>query len=267
VKVKGHVIRTGVSVPFTSGSSLQRGPLHRWRPGFQVSVPFTSGSSLQPIDAPYDAEATICFSSLYIGILAATCEDRQVEPAIIEVSVPFTSGSSLQQRRDDGMLRAIRVSVPFTSGSSLQLSHCLRLPIPYTMVSVPFTSGSSLQLLRPFFITAYESRFSSLYIGILAATDQTYVLPDWAPMFQFPLHRDPRCNTVGLTIATCGCVFQFPLHRDPRCNQGKGKKDRILYMFQFPLHRDPRCNYVALLSLILTPLRFSSLYIGILAAT
>ena len=169
VKVKGHVIRTGVSVPFTSGSSLQRGPLHRWRPGFQVSVPFTSGSSLQhdckalytcshyvsvpftsgsslqPIDAPYDAEATICFSSLYIGILAATCEDRQVEPAIIEVSVPFTSGSSLQQRRDDGMLRAIRVSVPFTSGSSLQLTKhtCYLIGLPC---------------------------FSSLYIGILAAT-------------------------------------------------------------------------------------------------
>ncbi len=194
MKVKGHVIRTGVSVPFTSGSSLQRGPLHRWRPGFQVSVPFTSGSSLQhdckalytcshyvsvpftsgsslqPIDAPYDAEATICFSSLYIGILAATCEDRQVEPAIIEVSVPFTSGSSLQQRRDDGMLRAIRVSVPFTSGSSLQLSQRDDGMLRAIRVSVPFTSGSSLQLTKHTCYLIGLPCFSSLYIGILAAT-------------------------------------------------------------------------------------------------
>ena len=62
-------------------------------------------------------------------------------------------------------------------------------------------------------------------------------------VFQFPLHRDPRCNRarftdtgrglfsfsslyIGILAATHNIllfvvvnkVFQFPLHRDPRCN-------------------------------------------------
>jgi len=40
----------------------------------------------------------------------------------------------------------------------------------------------------------------------------------------------------------------------------------MLYTFQFPLHRDPRCNR----EIVLVPVEygcFSSLYIGILAAT
>jgi len=86
----------GVSVPFTSGSSLQHplfvslrvvfvcfsslyiGILAATRPaggirnGSGVSVPFTSGSSLQRFDLLYKKLPVICFSSLYIGILAAT---------------------------------------------------------------------------------------------------------------------------------------------------------------------------------------------------
>jgi len=40
----------------------------------------------------------------------------------------------------------------------------------------------------------------------------------------------------------------------------------VFYMFQFPLHRDPRCNFQAALEYA-GDNRFSSLYIGILAAT
>ena len=38
-------------------------------------------------------------------------------------------------------------------------------------------------------------------------------------------------------------------------------------MFQFPLHRDPRCNGILETKTHVTEVRFSSLYIGILAAT
>ena len=85
------------------------------------------------------------------------------------------------------------------------------------IVSVPFTSGSSLQ--RP----------------DAALAKQVF-------RFQFPLHRDPRCNKIfGATFAG-GLMFQFPLHRDPRCNGTKVDSARVRWKFQFPLHRDPRCN-------------------------
>ncbi len=84
------------------------------------------------------------FSSLYIGILAATLE--------------FQS-----------LAEAIPVSVPFTSGSSLQLWPNRNRHMGY-------------------------KRFSSLYIGILAATRLTTLAAVKAELFQFPLHRDPRCN-------------------------------------------------------------------------
>ena len=157
------------------------------------------------------------------------------------------------------------VSVPFTSGSSLQLEEYIEKLLE-AKVSVPFTSGSSLQLyLLPHLLSPHS-------------------------LFQFPLHRDPRCNKVNdmeaarssrvsvpftsgsslqlhdADLVVLDDVFQFPLHRDPRCNQYQfgwwGKQ----LAFQFPLHRDPRCN-VELFDRQRLTHRFSSLYIGILAAT
>ena len=83
--------------------------------------------------------------------------------------------------------------------------------------------------------------FSSLYIGILAATQlpACYYVCFW---FQFPLHRDPRCNLNAVNCRPVEGKFQFPLHRDPRCNQSRCPQFQKRRMFQFPLHRDPRCN-------------------------
>jgi len=61
--------------------------------------------------------------------------------------------------------------------------------------------------------------------------------------------------------------FQFPLHRDPRCNLGQSESSVYGRTFQFPLHRDPRCNYKKLPVIFPDISSFSSLYIGILAAT
>ena len=110
-------------------------------------------------------------------------------------------------------------------------------------------------------------------------------------MFQFPLHRDPRCNysiqdiqtvlrvsvpftsgsslqlKAGYSQRTARFMFQFPLHRDPRCNLGNSAKYiGSIVMFQFPLHRDPRCNFKRG-DVDESSVCFSSLYIGILAAT
>ena len=110
-------------------------------------------------------------------------------------------------------------------------------------------------------------------------------------MFQFPLHRDPRCNFSPSPFFVFLLAFQFPLHRDPRCNdESSNVPASTSGEFQFPLHRDPRCNFLpahrarrvfvsvpftsgSSLQQIMFPMwaydewRFSSLYIGILAAT
>ena len=66
--------------------------------------------------------------------------------------------------------------------------------------------------------------FSSLYIGILAATKRTPVGQYEPSRFQFPLHRDPRCNVLQYFENIDDKVkFQFPLHRDPRCNLFRGQ--------------------------------------------
>jgi len=191
--------------------------LHRrWSLSCLVSVPFTSGSSLQHFEGIFGRETRI-------------------------VSVPFTSGSSLQHKLAGLPVSKAYVSVPFTSGSSLQpgplASSCLPWP-----VSVPFTSGSSLQHGST---TTYGS----------------------CTMFQFPLHRDPRCNTVQISFMDMYLsMFQFPLHRDPRCNADVRLLTFGASRFQFPLHRDPRCNQKGK-PVTWSMFCFSSLYIGILAAT
>ncbi len=88
------------------------------------------------------------------------------------------------------------------------------------------------------------ARFSSLYIGILAATllnkKEVIVLM----RFQFPLHRDPRCNAgevphksvrfVGFSSLYIG-ILAATACQSPNLS--------LVIEFQFPLHRDPRCNY------------------------
>ena len=111
-----------------------------------------------------------------------------------------------------------------------------------TRVSVPFTSGSSLQRAAVSARRALYSCFSSLYIGILAATVVVWVVGDATIKFQFPLHRDPRCNEfLGRTPAE---VARFS----------------SLYI---GILAATKSAYSA----IAIGVRFSSLYIGILAAT
>mgnify|MGYP001064583489 CR=1 FL=1 len=156
-----------------------------------VSVPFTSGSSLQLL---LPTRIPIVYLFQFPLHRDPRCNLLKPRSSLAEwnVSVPFTSGSSLQHYKTasvwkliygfsslyigilaatlpSGLLHvSINVSVPFTSGSSLQLYIHPQRPAK-SAVSVPFTSGSSLQL------------------------DKLRLLARWA-MFQFPLHRDPRCN-------------------------------------------------------------------------
>jgi len=157
------------------------------------------------------------FSSLYIGILAATELAHGGNYAIV-VSVPFTSGSSLQQSFCSGSCPNNRVSVPFTSGSSLQPKQ-KKEKIHENVVSVPFTSGSSLQLEQKSDLVLNSLSFSSLYIGILAAT-RIGTLPHRAVYRFSSLYIGILAATENTGVAgNRYLTFQFPLHRDPRCNR------------------------------------------------
>ena len=100
-----------VSVPFTSGSSLQPRSHGRSSSFASVSVPFTSVSYTH-LDVykrqPLHRDPRCNYTSSHQGFCS------------IRVSVPFTSGSSLQHVRMTRKQRVMYVSVPFTSGSSLQ---------------------------------------------------------------------------------------------------------------------------------------------------
>jgi len=199
------VLSPEVSVPFTSGSSLQlkqkadegkveafQFPLHRDPRCNSTSIRFfaeiisfsslyigilaATGSSIIPMSAP------LRFSSLYIGILAATCSFHQLQFGQICFSSLYI-----------GILAATEARLNRSSNrrdcfSSLYIgilaATCFFCPRRYAIpnVSVPFTSGSSLQRVSGF--------------------------PARAPIaFQFPLHRDPRCNVPGIASAQAGLRF------------------------------------------------------------
>ena len=111
-------------------------------------------------------------------------------------------------------------------------------------VSVPFTSGSSLQHRTCQHLGSYQRS-----------------------SFQFPLHRDPRCNCTGGGRRDSEEV-SVPFTSGSSLQQQRKSLPLPMNKFQFPLHRDPRCNRVVLKRRVRpVHIRFSSLYIGILAAT
>ena len=89
-----------------------------------------------------------------------------------------------------------------------------------------------------------EGCFSSLYIGILAAT-----ITPFAGVMDFIFSV-----SVPFTSGSSLQLFLWYTLIAPGT-------------FQFPLHRDPRCNFYRRSYLNNVHYRFSSLYIGILAAT
>ena len=156
------------------------------------------------------------------------------------------------------------VSVPFTSGSSLQhadnlankLKKAFQFPLHRDprcnfgrLLSAPGHPGFQFPLHR-------DPRCNRWGGSSMISSSK----------FQFPLHRDPRCNIFCFCATNSVFLFQFPLHRDPRCNRENWPHAIAIIMFQFPLHRDPRCNY-GFITRDGGYVRFSSLYIGILAAT
>jgi len=109
--------------------------------------------------------------------------------------------------------------------------------------------------------------FSSLYIGILAATTKEIAKTLLTTRFQFPLHRDPRCNKEEAVNKLKDMLVSVPFTSGSSLQLASAMPHLGDCQFQFPLHRDPRCNKADHQNPYTAMCCFSSLYIGILAAT
>ena len=159
----------------------------------------------------------MCFSSLYIGILAATLQNFTAAGNTFSFSSLYIGILAATKTIKDEVTEYI-VSVPFTSGSSLQPSvavpHHSVLQFQFPLHRDPRCNHCGENDRNQ----VYATRFSSLYIGILAAT----------PFFSFVFFT----MTVVSVPFTSGSSLQLLQAFEPV----------IQTMFQFPLHRDPRCN-------------------------
>ena len=157
------------------------------------------------------------FSSLYIGILAATDSPQCKLKKVPQFQFPLHRDPRCNTEPSKDDIEATKVSVPFTSGSSLQrerASHIKELIKSFSSLYIGILAATKHQQRH----LGSSRRFSSLYIGILAATELVRNRYEDGRKFQFPLHRDPRCNYVTHHTGQPLRKFQFPLHRDPRCN-------------------------------------------------
>ena len=175
----------GVSVPSSSGNSLQRsGPGVRSGGGV-VSVPSSSGNSLQRISS------------------VAAVND-------ITVSVPSSSGNSLQQYLklpsvpDTPRFSPLfigELSSTATKTSACQGGH---------KVSVPSSSGNSLQQEHYYVFPRFYLRFSPLFIGELSSTRPVVDLTTHGHGFQSPLHRGTLFNAAGQAVAVLAARVSVP---------------------------------------------------------
>ena len=113
------------------------------------------------------------------------------------------------------------------------------------------------------------TRFSSLFIGIVAATMSMLEMNQREnATFQFPIHWDCGCNTILHKLQILRSLrFQFPIHWDCGCNgqsiTSVEKASIVSVPYSLGLWLQPRGQSPSLL----VQSSFSSLFIGIVAAT
>src|SRR5579883_2918797 len=90
---RGRLARAHISVPSSSGKSLQRIGSYRRRAGASISVPSSSGKSLQRLAAgTYCVELTN-FSPLFIGEITSTWENFPSALGIMQFQSPLHRGN------------------------------------------------------------------------------------------------------------------------------------------------------------------------------
>jgi len=161
--------RPEVSVPSSSGNSLQQSARKAGSVQEFVSVPSSSGNSLQPAATNSTMTSQLRFSPLFIGELSST-----LQPLIVGVGWPsfsplFIGELSSTQLYLLGGNQASLFQSPLHRGTLFNSHWVAEIPTMWK-VSVPSSSGNSLQLAQAVGPMLHQACFSPLFIGELSST-------------------------------------------------------------------------------------------------
>jgi len=230
-----------VSVPSSSGNSLQRRARQAKHHHVAVSVPSSSGNSLQRSLTTMAANVLTGFSPLFIGELSSTGSTGARGSLWNEFQSPLHRGTLFNPGEWRLVSGHVHVSVPSSSGNSLQRSGAFWL-WRHSGVSVPSSSGNSLQ--------PPTAASNPLKLG-----------------FQSPLHRGTLFNRRWRQGRKERCGFQSPLHRGTLFNPACGGPGLARVQFQSPLHRGTLFNKAEEEDRKKLARCFSPLFIGELSST
>src|SRR5579885_2635281 len=170
IVLKGHPPGL-ISVPSSSGKSLQRNLAQSDSPNRQISVPSSSGKSLQLGKDGELETVRFNFSPLFIGEITSTSMSLKDGKRLDAISVPSSSGKSLQPHDCDSYFVLYSISVPSSSGKSLQQWASSRRINTITNFSPLFIGEITSTLYRGSGINA-ANHFSPLFIGEITSTTE-----------------------------------------------------------------------------------------------
>src|SRR5579885_3581413 len=216
----GELIQLQISVPSSSGKSLQLCIVDQASMRLTISVPSSSGKSLQRRSRPAaSTPATVFQSPLHRGN-HFNIGYRSPHSFACHISVPSSSGKSLQHYDKPFAVVANGNFSPLFIGE-ITSTRLVARAHPKPVISVPSSSGKSLQRASQMTGGVQTYNFSPLFIGEITSTSSQH-------RFQSRLrHFSP------LFIGEITSTAAHP-------TRGKGK-----YKFQSPLHRGNHFNATA----------------------
>ncbi len=137
--------RAALSVPSSSGKSLQLNTAGTAMTWVSLSVPSSSGKSLQRNETQPARITPPSFSPLFIGEVSSTTSPSSPAKLRSAFQSPLHRGCLFDVAPVPRPAQDARLSVPSSSGMSLQLDIAVGMSIRCTDLSVPSSSGMSLR--------------------------------------------------------------------------------------------------------------------------
>src|SRR5579883_2880521 len=175
-----------ISVPSSSGKSLQPHDCDSYFVLYSISVPSSSGKSLQHYDKPFAVVANENFSPLFIGEITSTSSQHRFQSRLRHFSPLFIgeiTSTAAHPTRGKGKYK---FQSPLHRGNHFNAT-APGISRGHWRISVPSSSGKSLQPVLLWERRAKEIDFSPLFIGEITSTPweaaSTALLTDFSPLF------------------------------------------------------------------------------------
>src|SRR5579885_3087833 len=189
----GELIQLQISVPSSSGKSLQLCIVDQASMRLTISVPSSSGKSLQRRSRPAaSTPATVFQSPLHRGN-HFNIGYRSPHSFACHISVPSSSGKSLQHYDKPFAVVANGNFSPLFIGE-ITSTRLVARAHPKPVISISSSSGKSLQRPRILHAGKENINFSPLFIGEITSTPLLQEFPVAIGEFQSPLHRGNHFN-------------------------------------------------------------------------